>query len=418
MTGATRSLLALLLGLGLGLGLQASHATELIALGRWLKPVGTLWLAGLQMTLVPMIFSLVVTGVADWAGRGGGRTLGFALGLFLALAAAGALGAAGLMTAALNLWPPVAHVGGGATAVAAPAGGIPSLGEQFVALVPTNPVAAMAQMQVAPMVIFALVLGLALARIGGREREAIVTVLNGLARAMLVVVDWVLRAAPVGVFVLALQVALTEGAAAAGVVAQAVLMSSAVVAVALACCYLIAWLGGGVPILAFARAAAGPQAVAAGTTSSMASLPAMVEAAERSLDMPAATAGTVLPLAVSVFRLGNVTLIAGSAVFAAHAAGLQPSLAQILVMGLVIVLTNIGIAGLPAAAVLYAAEAPAFQALGAPLDFLPLLIATAALPDVLDTACNVTADLAAATVVHRFARRRVKTEPAQAGSVA
>ena len=417
MTGASRSLIGLALGLGAGLALQAAHATSLITVAKALKPIGTLWLAGLQMTLVPLIFALVTTGVAEWAGRGGGRTLGFAFGLFAALATAGALGASALMTAGLSLWAPVAHVGGGAV-VAAPPGGIPSLGEQLVALVPTNPVGAAAQMQVAPLVVFALLLGLALVRVGVREREAILSALSGVSRAMLVIVDWVLLAAPAGIFVLALGVALTEGAGAAGVVLQAVIMTSAVVAVALACCYLVAWLGGGVPIRAFARAAAGPQAVAAGTTSSMATLPAMVEAAERSLGMSAATAGTVLPLAVSVFRFGSVTLIAGCAIFAAHAAGLQPSLVQILVMCGVVVVTNVGIAGLPAAAVLYAAEAPAFQALGAPLDFLPLLIATAALPDVLDTACNVTADLAAATVVHRFARRRVKTEPAQAGSVA
>ena len=73
------------------------------------------------------------------------------------------------------------------------------------------------------------------------------------------------------------------------------------------------------------------------------------------------------------------------------------------------ILTNLGVIGLPAAAVLYAAEAPAFAGIGAPIELLPLLIATSAIPDILDTVCNVTADLAALTWVGRLARRGART---------
>ena len=75
---------------------------------------------------------------------------------------------------------------------------------------------------------------------------------------------------------------------------------------------------------------------------------------------------------------------------------------SIAVAAFVGILTNIGVAGLPAAAVLYAATAPAFQAIGAPLELLPLFIAISALPDIAVTVCNVTADLAVTTVVRRM----------------
>ncbi len=408
----TRCLLALALGLCAGAALNLAHDEALTNFAVALKPLGNLWLAGLQMTLAPMIFALVTVGAADWSRRGGGRVISFALALFTGLALTAALASGFLMTLALRAWPPMAHVGGGVVAGAPPPA--PPLADQLVALVPTNPVAAAAQGQFAALVVFALVLGLALGRIGARERDAVTDVLNGVARAMTVIVEWVLTAAPVGIFVLALGVALTGGAAVAGVVAQAIVLTSALVAVALVACYLVAWIGGGVSPIAFARAAAGPQAVAAGTTSSMATLPAMIEAAQAKLGMSRQNAGTILPLAVSVFRIGNVTLITGSAIFAAHAAGLTPTAAQIVVVAAVVVVTNFGTVGLPAAAVMWATEAPAFQAAGAPLDLLPLLIATAALPDVLDTACNVTGHMAVSTVVARFADR----QPAPEGAVA
>jgi proton glutamate symport protein len=201
------------------------------------------------------------------------------------------------------------------------------------------------------------------------------------------------------------------------VLAQAVVMTSALPAVGIGLCYLIARFAGGVGLARFARAAMGPQAVAAGTTSSMATLPAMIEAAETGLDCPASVAGAVLPLAVSTFRFGNVILITGTALFAANAAGVHPNVAQIAIAGFVVILTNIGVVGLPAAAVLYAAEAPAFQAIGAPLELLPLLIALSAIPDILDTVCNVTADLAVTTVVRRLITGRVGAA-AVAGAVA
>jgi Na+/H+-dicarboxylate symporter len=66
------------------------------------------------------------------------------------------------------------------------------------------------------------------------------------------------------------------------------------------------------------------------------------------------------------------------------------------------VLTNVGVIGLPGAAVLMAAYGPIFTALGTPIEALTLLIAVFTLPDILDTTCNVTADLAATSLIARF----------------
>jgi len=410
MSGASRTLAALVVGLVVGGLIRAAQWPWLLTAADALKPLGDLWLAALRMTLTPLIFTLVASAAAGWGGgargdgAGGGGTIGVAVGVFAVLLVLAAAGGASLMSLLLALWPtpPGALVGlvhGGGEAHPA----APSIPDQIIALIPTNPVAAAAQGEMTPLIVFALIFGLALGRIEAGRRSAVLHVLHGSADAMMTIVRWVLVLAPLGVFVLALGVALHAGLAAAGVLVQAVALTSTVLIAGIAASYVVAALGGGVGPVRFARAAAAPQAMAASTTSSMATLPALLTAAERRLGLPEAFVGGVMPLAVSTFRFGNVCLISGTAVFAAHAAGLHPGVLQIAAAAGVVILTNIGVLGLPAAAVLYAAEAPAFQAIGAPLELLPLLIATAAIPDILDTVCNVTADLAATTVIARFA---------------
>jgi Na+/H+-dicarboxylate symporter len=138
----------------------------------------------------------------------------------------------------------------------------------------------------------------------------------------------------------------------------------------------------------------------------MASLPAMIEAAERRLDCPPEVAGAVLPLAVSTFRFGNVSLVMATATFVATATGHPPGLAQFALGGAVVILTNIGVPGLPAAAVMYAASAPGWVAMGAPLELFPLMLAISSGPqDIFTTVCNVSHDLAAGTVLQRWLGR-------------
>ena len=420
MNSATRTLIALAAGLALGAAVKWSGVPWLLGLARDTAPIGALWLSALKMTLVPLIFALVASGVGAWGGAGrGGRVLGGVFALFAGLMCVGAVTGGAAMSGFLRLWPTapgaLAFLTQGAPAGPHPA--TPSITDQIVALIPTNPVAAAADGAMTPLIVFALLFGLALTRIGAQRRRVVQEVLNGIGETMMVLVQWVLTLAPLGVFVLSLGMAVNAGVQAAGVLIQEMILSCTLATIGIGLSYLVARFGGAVGFARFAAAAIGPQAVAAGTTSSMATLPAMIEAAEDQLACPPALAGAFLPLAVSTFRFGTVMMIMGTAVFAATAAGHPPGVAQMAVAAFVAVLTTIGVMGLPAAAVLYAADAPAFQVLGAPLELLPLLIAIFSIPDVFVTVSNVTADLAATTVAQRFAGRRVSAAPVSDGAV-
>ena len=404
MSGATRTLAALLAGLLAGLAAQAWGSPEVVAAAKALTPVGTLWLAVLKMTLVPLIFCLVASGIANrTADHAGGRMVGVAFAVFGGLLVLSAINGAVVARLMLAIWPvaPGAFAGMAPPVLATPQ--VPTIVEQIIGMIPTNPVAAAAEGAMGPLVIFALIFGLALGRGTVERRKAVEAVLDGVSDAMMQVVDWTLKLAPVGVFVLAVEMALTGGVQSAGVLGQALVVGTSGPAVGILLSYLVARLVGGVGLFRFARAAIGPQVVAAGTTSSMASLPAMIEAAERRLDSPPELAGAVLPLAVSTFRFGNVSLVMSGGIFVAMAAGHPPGLGQIALAGAVAILTNIGVPGLPAAAVFYAAAAPAWVILGAPLELFPFLLAISSGPqDIVTTVCNVSHDLAASTVLQRW----------------
>ena len=412
MSRTTWILLALLGGALAGLALRMTgHAT----VADTLAPIGTLWLNGLRMTLVPLVFCLMTTGVASVANAaGGGRLIGVTIGAFLALlalaAAGGSLAGVGLAAA----WPlhPVgaALTAGGVAATAAPKIDIVS---QVIGLIPLNPIAAAAEAAMTPLIVFAAILGAAITRLPETQRILLVDVLKAAGDAMLVIVDWVLRLAPIGIFVLALGAVAKAGLDMAAALLQYVLMLTAVLAVGLMSTLALGMVSGAGP-LRFLRAATGPLALAASTQSSMACLPALVKAAEEDLALPPAAASTILPLATTVFRFGNVFGVVSAGLFGALLFGVHPSLAQIALASGVAVLTNIGVMGLPGAAVLLAAYGPVFMTLGAPMEALTLLIAVFTLPDIVDTSANVTGQLAATTLITRWTARTAALEPGTA----
>src|SRR5690606_22689290 len=140
------------------------------------------------------------------------------------------------------------------------------------------------------------------------------------------------------------------------------------------------------------------QAVAASTQSSLATLPAMLDSAQNRLSIPARVSGLVLPMAVSLFRITSPIQYVATACFIAWALGMELGLAQLATGAAISVLVSMGSVGLPGQAIFIATNLPVTQAMGLPIAPLPVLMAVDAIPDVLATVGNVTADMAATTV--------------------
>jgi len=344
-----------------------------------------------------------IAGVADAAatGRLAGRALAWFLGLLL-------LGCA--WTIAFNnglyaVWP-VAQAGAEALRAGAPAPpaevlATPSFGQFLQGLAPTNPIKAAAEDAILPLVVFAAFFGFAVTRLAEAKRRALTDFFDMIAEAMVVIVRWVLWAAPVGVFALALGVGLRAGAGAVGEIAHYI------VAVVLAqvgitfVAYLIAVTVGRVPLMAFGRAVSPVQVTAFATQSSIACLPAMIEQSRDQLDIPDRVTGLVLPLAVSVFKLTSPVANLAVAIFVAHVYGIQPSVVQYLGAVVVALAVSVASVGLPGQVSFFMSTGPICLVLGLPLDLLPILIAVEVIPDIFRTVGNVTGDMAVTAILGR-----------------
>jgi Na+/H+-dicarboxylate symporter len=233
---------------------------------------------------------------------------------------------------------------------------------------------------------------LAVTRIRTDLRSGLVSFFQAVMDTMLVLVQWVLIVAPIGVFALALIVGAKAGFGAAGALGHYILILSGVCISVGLLSYLLA-LAAGVPLFAFAKAAAPAQAVAFSTQSSIASLPAMI-AGTRQLRASEASIGVVLPLAVSLFRITSPAANLGVAIYCAHVYGV-PLNAALLAAGIgVAAVISLASVGLPGQITFFTTTGPICLIMGVPLELLPILLAVETIPDIFRTVGNVTADMA------------------------
>ncbi|HET6633249.1 MAG TPA: dicarboxylate/amino acid:cation symporter [Rhodanobacteraceae bacterium] len=407
MSLTARVLTGLVAGAVVGLLLAWFDADLALRVAGVAHPIGRLWLNALQMTVVPLVLALVVVGVntaSDAAASG--RVARRSIIVFIVLLTGAALFTAALAPTVLALVPHdpalAAALGsnGNAPVAAAPAG----WADWVTGIIPDNAIAAAAQAAMLPLVVFALFFGFALTRIENERRTLVVNFFQAIADAMIVVVRWVLWAAPLGVFALILSVCARSGLSMLSALGVYIgLEIGLYVAVALLM-LPVAVLWGGERLRRFVSGLTPPQVVAASTQSSLASLPAMLESAETRLAWPQRVTSLTLPLAVTLFRITSPIQYVASASFIAWAFGIDVGAAQLVAGALLAVVISLGSVGLPGQVSFMATNLPVTQAMGLPVAPLGLMLAVDTIPDVFATVGNVTADMAATSVVVRQSR--------------
>ena len=402
MSNATRILLALFIGLALGVFAAAQAPVIGVQTAYWLDIVGSLWLNGLRMTVVPLVVALLVTGIvksaeAARAGPMAARTVFWVVCLMVISAVLGAV----LTPALLSLWPMPTE---SAAALRAALTTVPAVAEQpplrdfIVALVPTNPISSAANDSILPLLIFTLVFAFAVTRLAQEPRAQMAGFFSALADAMVLVIEWVLKLAPIGVFALAFVVGARSGLAALGAVAHYIVTVSIVGIIVGAFAYPIAVFAGKVRLGEFVRQIAPVQAFAVSTQSSLASLPLMLKKAE-ALGVRESTAGLVLPMAVALLRVTGPAMNLAVALYVANWFGVELDAFDYGFAIFIAALTSMGAVSLPGSVSFVTSIAPICLALGIPIEPLALLIAVETLPDIFRTTGNVQMDVALATVI-------------------
>ena len=401
MTLSQRILAALAAGLVTGVVLGKFGGGVPDAVLPVAKTIGSAWLGGLRMTIVPLVFVLLVTGVASAAdaaragGVAGRALLYFAIGLF-----ASALVSGLIIEGALTVWPvpagALASLGG---APGMPVGSTSISAEWLLSFIPVNPIKSAAEGEMVPVVLFALLFGFAVTRIDAEFRASLLRTFHGISAALLVIVHWVLWLAPAGVFALALVAGATAGIAAAGTLAHyiAIIVASCAAVILLVYPAVIAF--GRIGLRRFASAALPAQAIAFSTQSSIASLPSMIEAVSGPLQVPEGVRNMVLPMAVSVFRVTSAAANMAVALYVAALHGIPIGPLTFLVGVVVATVVSLAAVGLPSQVSFFTAIGPVCLAMGVPVEVLPLLLAVETIPDIFRTIGNVTADMAVTRII-------------------
>ena len=404
-TDSVRVLLALVVATALGLLIAAANDARLIGLADQLVPIGTLWVNAIRMTVIPLVVSLLVTGVASTTdvaaiGRLGARTVI----VFVLLPAGMAVVMMPIIAAVFAWLPPAASrpplpPGASEAASQVVASEAPTLAAWLTSLIPSNPVSAAADGAMVPLIIFTLLFALALTRSAASARNTILSLFQAVAETMLTLVGWVILAAPIGIFALILPLAAHAGSALVGGIGFYIVAYSILSVVATLLLYPATAVFGGVSIRRFARAALAPQLIAFSSSSSIASLPALVTSAETELCLPKRTTGFVLPLAVSTLKVAGPVSWTVGALFIGWFYGINLGLRELATVAFAAVFLAFAAPGVPRGA--FIMLTPLLLAVGLPAEGVGILIAVDALPDVFATVLNVTGDLAAAAIVGR-----------------
>ena len=397
MSQTTRILAALIGGIAMGIAAAAWSPANAIAATAVTQPIGSAWLHGLQMVIVPLVVGLLVTGIgATTEAARAGRITVRAMVMIVVILWSTTIMSALVMPLILDAFPLPRALGSALRAAltgAAPVGPVPGIGAFFDTIVPTNIVAAASSDSFLPLTVFALTFAFAVTKLPDDRRRVLTGFFQAVVDALLIIIKWVLKLAPIGIFALAYGVGARTGTAAFGALLHYIVCVSAIGFIVLLSAYPIGMIGGRVGFGRFARAVAPAQAVAISTQSSLASLPAMLKAST-DLGASPATAGIVLPLSVAVFRATSPAMNLAVALYVAHWLGLPIGPGQMAAGVATAAITTMGSISLPGTISFVASVAPVALAMGIPLEVLGLLIAVETIPDLFRTVGNVTMDTA------------------------
>ncbi len=393
----TLACLAAGLVLGIVLGGNAGMAPVQLVL----EKVGGLWLRALQVTIVPLVVSLLIIGVVQTvAAASAGAMARRTLGMFFGLLGAGTAMAALVMPLLLRLFPIPERAASALQAAKGDTGPVPSIFDFFDSLIPSNVISAAASDAMLPLIVFTAAFAVALTRLPDDPRTAMFNVFAAIAGAMLVIIGWVMKLAPLGVFALAYAVAAKSGSDAIAALAHYILLVTGIGTVVLIAAYGVAVAGARLPLGMFARTVLPAQSLALSTQSSLVCLPAML-GATRALGVRTTSGEFVLPLAVALFRATGPAMNLAVAIYVAKLTGVELT-PQLLVTGFAVAMfTTIGSVSLPGSISFIAAVGPICLATGIPIAPLGLLVAVEMLPDLMRTLGNVTMDVAVTATVDR-----------------
>jgi Na+/H+-dicarboxylate symporter len=419
-----RIFIALLAGVAFGALVPATFGFGTFTVGAVITFVGDLFLRLLQMIVVPLVFTSIITSVARLGSDHAFARLGIKTTVYFAVTTllAAIVGliifnvvqpgkVAPDVSAALRASVPESvaevneNIGNKSTG---------DLADVIRRAVPVNIFAAASDnREMLAVIFFALLFGFFSGRLANGRREAFQGFWESANDVMLAITHGIMRVAPFGIFALIARTVQDSGGAALGPLALFFVCVAGGLAfhmfVTLA---VIMRVFGGFRPWAHYRAMAPALLTAFSTASSSATLPVTMECLEKNAKISPRVSGFVAPLGATVNMDGTALYECAVVMFIAQLYGVSLDVSQQILIVVLALLTSVGVAGIPAASLV--AIVIILQAVGLPLEAIAIVMATDRVLDMMRTAVNIFGDSCGAAIIARTEGEKIYSLTPQA----
>lgn len=404
--------IGMLLGIGVGVALGPSgelvEPATAVLIGNWLALPGKLFLALIQMVVVPLVFASIIRGLAASENMDQLRKMGTVVILYFvvttALAIALGLWLAYLIEPGLYVSAPEVLASLGEIAVPDSAAAVPpsleALPEQLITLIPANPLSSMVENNMLQVVIFAVVVGAALVLMAPLQSKPLLELLGSVQEVCMTVVRWAMTLAPFAVFGLLAQLTAKLGLEA--LLGMAVYVGTVLVGLLiLFLAYLvIVFLAAGKKPLAFISAVRDVLLLAFSTSSSAAVMPLSIKTAEEKLGVSSSVAQFVIPVGATLNMNGTALYQGVATIFLAQVFGIDIGFSGLLLVVVTAVGASIGSPATPGVGIVILAMV--LGSVGVPVEGVALIIGVDRILDMARTAVNVSGDIVASVLMDRW----------------
>ena len=397
---STMIFIALLLGAVLGIILHyavpASYFRDTVLINGVFQVIGQGFIRLMQMLVVPLVFCSLVCGsmaIGDTKtlGKVGVKTVGFYL-VTTALAVIIALSTALVINPGLGL--DMDSIEKAETTAAAAS---TSIVDTLLNIIPKNPIGAMANGDMLPIIVFALFVGIMLTKLGTKA-STVANFFSQFNDVMMEMTITVMKLAPIGVFCLISKTFATLGFSAFKPMIK--YMGSVTIGLALQCFVvyqILLFVFTRLNPMKFIRKFAPVMGFAFSTATSNATIPMSIDTLNKKLGVPKQISSFTIPLGATINMDGTAIMQGVAVVFIAQAYGINLSMGDLATVILTATLASIGTAGVPSVGLVTLAMV--LTSVGLPTEGIALIMGIDRILDMLRTAVNITGDAVCTTIV-------------------
>lgn len=397
---STQIFIALLIGALFGVAIHywipSSYIKDTVIVEGVLYVIGQGFIRLMQMLVVPLVFCSLICGsmaIGDTKtlGKVGVKTIGFYL-VTTALAVCVALGSALLINPGRGLDMDAIQKG-----TVSDAGETTSLVDTILNIIPKNPVQSMANGDMLPIIVFALFVGVMLAKLGTRG-SVVANFFSQFNDVMMEMTMAIMKIAPVGVFCLIARTFATVGFSAFAPMLK--YMGNVTLALAIQC--LVVY-----QILLFVFTRLNPfkfikkflpvMGFAFSTATSNATIPMSIDALSKKMGVSKQISSFTIPLGATINMDGTSIMQGVAVVFIAQAYGIPLTMGNLATVVVTATLASIGTAGVPSVGLVTLAMV--LNSVGLPTEGIALIMGIDRILDMIRTAVNITGDAVCTTIV-------------------